>query len=175
MSIDGPTAVPIKVLFVCLGNICRSPTAHGIFEKMVANAGLQETIIVDSAGTGDWHIGKAPDPRASEAALSRNHDLSHLRARQIRPEDFLEFDYILAMDKQNLWDLRAMALPEFKGHLGLFLDFDQSGLDGETESRLEEVPDPYSGGREGFDEVLDLVEHTAQGLLSHLREQLQLS
>ena len=168
MSIDGPTAVPIKVLFVCLGNICRSPTAHGIFEKMVANAGLEETIIVDSAGTGDWHIGKAPDPRANEAALSRNHDLSHLRARQVRPEDFLEFDYILAMDKQNLWDLRAMVLPEFKGHLGLFLDYGQGGV----ESGLEEVPDPYSGGREGFDEVLDLVEHTAQGLLSHLREQL---
>jgi len=168
MSIDGPKAVPIKVLFVCLGNICRSPTAHGVFEKIVANAGLQETIIVDSAGTGDWHVGKAPDPRASEAAMSRNHDLSHLRARQVRPEDFLEFDYILAMDKQNLWDLRAMALPKFMGHLGLFLDYGQDGL----ESGLEEVPDPYSGGREGFDEVLDLVEHTAQGLLSHLREQL---
>lgn len=164
MSVKAPKEAPIKILFVCLGNICRSPTAHGIFEKMVADAGLQEAILVDSAGTGDWHIGKAPDSRASEAAMSRNHDLSHLRARQVRPEDFLEFDYILAMDKQNLSDLRAMALPEFIGHLGLFLDYGQSELD--------EVPDPYSGGREGFDEVLDLVEHTAQGLLSHLREQL---
>lgn len=173
MSINESKAAPIKILFVCLGNICRSPTAHGIFEKMVADVGLHETIIVDSAGTGDWHIGKAPDPRASEAALSRNHDLSHLRARQVRPEDFLEFDYILAMDKQNLWDLRAMALPEFKGHLGLFLDFGQGGSESELENRLEEVPDPYSGGREGFDEVLDLVENTAQGLLSHLREQLR--
>lgn len=164
MSVKAPKVAPIKILFVCLGNICRSPTAHGIFEKMVADAGLQGAILVDSAGTGDWHIGKAPDPRASEAAMSRNHDLSHLRARQVRPEDFLEFDYILAMDKQNLLDLRAMALPEFKGHLGLFLDYGQSNLD--------EVPDPYSGGREGFDEVLDLVEITAQGLLSSLREKL---
>lgn len=169
MSVKAPKEAPIKILFVCLGNICRSPTAHGIFEKMVAEAGLQEAILVDSAGTGDWHIGKAPDPRASEAAMSRNHDLSHLRARQVRPEDFLEFDYILAMDKQNLLDLRAMALPEFKGHLGLFLDYGQgAGL----ESHLDEVPDPYSGGREGFDAVLDLVENTAQGLLSYLREQL---
>jgi protein-tyrosine phosphatase len=164
MSVKVPKEAPIKILFVCLGNICRSPTAHGIFEKMVADEGLQGAILVDSAGTGDWHIGKAPDPRASEAAMSRNHDLSHLRARQVRPEDFLEFDYILAMDKQNLLDLRALALPEFKGHLGLFLDYAQGDLD--------EVPDPYSGGREGFDEVLDLVENTAQGLLSYLREQL---
>ncbi len=164
MSVKVPKEAPIKILFVCLGNICRSPTAHGIFEKMVADEGLQGAILVDSAGTGDWHIGKAPDPRASEAAMSRNHDLSHLRARQVRPEDFLEFDYILAMDKQNLLDLRALALPEFKGYLGLFLDYAQGDLD--------EVPDPYSGGREGFDEVLDLVENTAQGLLSYLREQL---
>jgi protein-tyrosine phosphatase len=156
--------VPLKILFVCLGNICRSPTAHGIFEKMVVDAGLQESIMVDSAGTGDWHIGKSPDPRASEAALSRNHDLSHLRARQVSPEDFVEFDYILAMDKQNLIDLKALALPEFDGHLGLFLDY------GSTE--LEEVPDPYCGGRDNFEQVLDLVEDAAQGLLSHLHTKL---
>jgi len=156
--------VPLKILFVCLGNICRSPTAHGIFEKMVVDAGLQESIMVDSAGTGDWHIGKSPDPRASKVALSRNHDLSHLVARQVRPEDFLEFDYILAMDKQNLWDLKAMALPEFNGRLELFLEYGSSDL--------EEVPDPYSGGREGFEQVLDLVEDAAQGLLVNLREQI---
>ncbi len=156
--------MPLKILFVCLGNICRSPTAHGIFEKMVVDAGLQESIMVDSAGTGDWHIGKSPDPRASEAALLRNHDLSHLVARQVRPEDFLEFDYILAMDKQNLWDLKAMALPEFNGRLELFLEYGSSDL--------EEVPDPYSGGREGFEQVLDLVEDAAQGLLVNLREQI---
>lgn len=156
--------MPVNVLFVCLGNICRSPTAHGIFETMVADAGLQDQIRIDSAGTGDWHIGKSPDPRAAEAAMSRNHDLSHLRARQVRPEDFLEFDYILAMDRQNLWDLKALALPEFDGHLGLFLDYGSSGL--------EEVPDPYCGGRENFEQVLDLVEDAAQGLLSHLQQQL---
>ena len=156
--------MPLKILFVCLGNICRSPTAHGIFEKMVVDAGLQESIMIDSAGTGDWHIGKSPDPRASEAASLRNHDLSHLVARQVRPEDFLEFDYILAMDKQNLWDLKAMALPEFNGRLELFLEYGSSDL--------EEVPDPYSGGREGFEQVLDLVEDAAQGLLANLREQI---
>lgn len=156
--------MPVKILFVCLGNICRSPTAHGIFEKMVVDAGLQESIMIDSAGTGDWHIGKSPDPRASEAALLRNHDLSHLVARQVRPEDFLEFDYILAMDKQNLWDLKAMALPEFNGRLELFLEYGSSDL--------KEVPDPYSGGREGFEQVLDLVEDAAQGLLANLREQI---
>ena len=155
---------PIKVLFVCLGNICRSPTAHGVFEKMVADAGLQDSIFVDSAGTGDWHIGRSPDPRASEAALTRDHDLSHLRARQVRPEDFLEFDYLLAMDNQNLCDLKAMALPEFDGHLGLFMDY--SGID------VSEVPDPYSGGKENFERVLDLVEDASGGLLSHLRDQL---
>lgn len=155
---------PIKVLFVCLGNICRSPTAHGVFEKMVADAGLQDSIFVDSAGTGDWHIGRSPDPRASEAALTRDHDLSHLRARQVRPEDFLEFDYLLAMDNQNLFDLQAMALPEFDGHLGLFMDY--SGFD------VSEVPDPYSGGKENFERVLDLVEDASGGLLSHLRDQL---
>lgn len=156
--------MPVSILFVCLGNICRSPTAHGIFEKMVADAGLQDRIRVDSAGTGDWHIGKSPDPRASEAALSRDHDLSHLRARQVSPKDFLEFDYILAMDKQNLVDLQALALPEFNGHLGLFLDYGSSDR--------EEVPDPYCGGRDNFEHVLDLVEDAAEGLLSHLRKQL---
>ena len=153
-------AEPVKVLFICLGNICRSPTAHGVFEKMVADAGLQDVIIVDSAGTGDWHVGRSPDPRASEAALTRNHDLSHLRARQVRPEDFLEFDYLLAMDNQNLCDLKAMALPEFNGHLGLFLDYGTTGV--------TEVPDPYSGGKEGFEYVLDLIEDAANGLLLHV-------
>ncbi|TNF03147.1 MAG: low molecular weight phosphotyrosine protein phosphatase [Gammaproteobacteria bacterium] len=155
---------PIRVLFVCLGNICRSPTAHGIFEKMVRESGLEEQILIDSAGTGDWHIGRPPDRRASAAALDRGHDLSHLRARQVRPEDFRDFDYILAMDEQNLWDLKALALPDFDGHLGLFLDFGHSGL--------KEVPDPYYGGEENFAQVLDLVEDAASGLLSHLREQL---
>lgn len=154
----------IKVLFVCLGNICRSPTAHGIFEKMVRDAGLEQQILVDSAGTGDWHIGRPPDNRAAAAALGRGHDLSHLRARQVCPEDFRDFDYLLAMDEQNLWDLRALALPKFNGYLGLFMEFGNSGL--------KEVPDPYYGGAENFEHVLDLVEDAAAGLLTHLREQL---
>ncbi|WP_438958557.1 low molecular weight protein-tyrosine-phosphatase [Porticoccus sp.] len=154
----------LRVLFVCLGNICRSPTAHGIFERRVAEAGLQDRILIDSAGTGDWHVGRSPDSRASAAALKRGYDLSHLRARQVRPEDFLAFDYLLAMDQQNLWDLQALALPAFAGHLGLFLDFGNSPL--------KEVPDPYTGGEEGFEAVLDLVEDATSGLLAHLRGQL---
>tara|TARA_R110002167_G_scaffold152500_5_gene346527 strand:- start:111 stop:587 length:477 start_codon:yes stop_codon:yes gene_type:complete len=154
----------LRVLFVCLGNICRSPTAHGIFERRVAEAGLQDRILIDSAGTGDWHVGRSPDSRASAAALKRGYDLSHLRARQVRPEDFLEFDYLLAMDQQNLWDLQALALPEFAGHLGLFLGFGNSPL--------KEVPDPYAGGEEGFEAVLDLVEDATSDLLAHLCGQL---
>lgn len=154
----------VKVLFVCLGNICRSPTAQGVFEKIVKNENLEKTILIDSAGTGDWHVGKLPDTRAIAAALARDHDLSHLRARQVAPQDFLEFDYILAMDKQNLWDLQALKLPEFSGHLGLFLPFGQSGL--------EEVPDPYLGDKENFEQVLDLIEDAARGLLTHLQHHI---
>lgn len=155
----------INVLFVCLGNICRSPTAHGIFQTLVNQAGLQQQIRVDSAGTGDWHIGKGPDKRAMAAAAERGHDLSALRSRQVCPNDFVEFDYILAMDEQNLIDLKALALPEFDGHLGLFLDF------GNTEQK--EVPDPYYGGKDSFEQVLNLVEDAAAGLLDHLKQQLQ--
>ncbi len=152
-----------KVLFVCLGNICRSPTAHGVFEKKIQDLGVAN-IVVDSAGTGDWHIGHGPDARAVATALSRGIDMTHLRSRQITPADFNEFDYILAMDKQNLSDLKAMAPESFRGHLGLFLDFAV-----ETANNGE-VPDPYYGGDDGFDDVFDLVEDAVQGLINHLRE-----
>jgi len=155
---------PIRVLFVCLGNICRSPTAHAIFEKKIIDEGLQHKIIVDSAGTGDWHIGRAPDPRACEAAFQHGYDLTQLRARQVKPEDFNEFDYVLAMDKQNLLDLKVMTPPQFVGHLGLFLDY--------SRSEKKEVPDPYTGGKEGFEEVLDLIEDASNGLFEHLSGQL---
>ncbi len=154
----------IRVLFVCLGNICRSPTAHAIFEKKIIDEGLQYKIIVDSAGTGDWHIGRAPDRRACETASQHGYDLTQLRARQVKPEDFSEFDYVLAMDKQNLLDLKTMTPPQFAGHLGLFLDY--------SRSEKKEVPDPYTGGKEGFEEVLNLIEDASNGLFDHLSGQL---
>ena len=155
----------VSVLFVCLGNICRSPTAHAVFQKMVVAAGLGSEIVVDSAGTGDWHIGRSPDDRSQAAALSRSYDLSLLRARQVGPDDFKNFDYILAMDKQNLRDLQAMRPGQDRCHLSLFLDF-------ATDTSLREVPDPYYSGEAGFEEVLDLVEDAARGLLTTIQRQL---
>ena len=151
-----------KVLFVCLGNICRSPTADGIFRNLVVREKLDQKIVVDSAGTGDWHIGKAPDARTVAAARQRGYDLSVLRARQVNVNDFAGFDYVLAMDKSNLMDLQRMKPSSYAGHLGLFLDFGSRG-------DYREVPDPYYGGKEGFELVLDLVEDAAQGLLNHIR------
>ena len=147
-----------SVLFVCLGNICRSPTAHGVFEAMVAQANLQHHISIDSCGTGDWHIGHAPDRRSAKAALARGYDLSHLRARQVCAEDFDRFDYILAMDNQNLADLQDMSPAHYTGVLDLFLNYADEA--GETE-----VPDPYYGGASGFNHVIDLVERASQALL----------
>lgn len=155
--------MPVTVLFVCLGNICRSPTAHGVFEAKVRKAGLENRIRVDSAGTGDWHIGRPPDDRTSTVALTRGYDLSALRARQVSRSDFEQFDYVLAMDRTNLGDLLRMKPASFKGHVGLFLDF-------YPHAKVQEVPDPYYGGGDGFNTVLDLVENAAQGLLDHLRQ-----
>ncbi|HEY8942413.1 MAG TPA: low molecular weight protein-tyrosine-phosphatase [Cellvibrio sp.] len=154
-----------KVLFVCLGNICRSPTADGIFREIIKREKLDQKIIVDSAGTGDWHIGKAPDSRTIAAAKKRGYDLSILRARQVITADFDEFDYVLAMDNANLRDLHSLRPPHFSGHLGLFLDFG-------SRKTHREVPDPYYGGNDGFELVLDLVEEAAEGLLSHIRQRL---
>lgn len=154
-----------KVLFVCLGNICRSPTADGIFRELIKREKLDQKIIVDSAGTGDWHIGKAPDSRTVAAAKKRGYDLSVLRARQVITADFDEFDYVLAMDSANLRDLHSLRPTHFTGHLGLFLDFG-------SRKTHREVPDPYYGGNDGFELVLDLVEEAAEGLLSHIRQRL---
>lgn len=152
-----------KVLFVCLGNICRSPTAHGIFAGLVKARGMGERITVDSAGTSDWHIGKGPDPRSVAAALARGVDLSSLRASQVTRADFQVYDYILAMDKQNLADLKGLAPADYTGCLDLFLRFADAGVD--------EVPDPYYGGQDGFIRVLDLIEAASEGLLQHIAEQ----
>lgn len=156
----------VSVLFVCLGNICRSPTAHGVFDNLVQRHRLDHLVTIDSAGTGDWHIGRAPDQRSSAAALQRGYDLSVLRARQVSAEDFQRFDYVLAMDKQNLRDLQRMQPANFRGELGLFLNY---GDHGELE-----VPDPYYGDGSGFERVLDLVENASQHFLQALIERHRL-
>ena len=155
-----------RVLFVCLGNICRSPTAEGVFREKIRQHQLEDVISIDSAGTGDWHIGKNADARAASAALTRGYDLSSLRARQAAADDFHQFDYILAMDKSNLADLRALAPTDYQGYLGLFLGFS-------NQSDYTEVPDPYYGGTQGFELVLDLIEDASEGLLEHIRQHRQ--
>ena len=154
---------PVKVLMVCLGNICRSPTAHGLFEDLVAKKGLSEQIIVDSAGTSGWHIGSPPDRRSQAAARKRGYDLSAQRGRQATAADFARFDYILAMDEDNLYNLKQLAPPDYAGHLGLFLEFS-------TQMEYDEVPDPYHGGDAGFELVLDLIEDASEGLLRHIQK-----
>jgi protein-tyrosine phosphatase len=148
----------MAVLFVCLGNICRSPTAHGVFEQIARDTGHDDWLAVDSCGTGSWHVGEAPDRRATAEALRRGYRLDHLRARQVSAADFETFDYILAMDKSNLRDLKALCPVGFQGHLGLFLDF-------HPDTVAVEVPDPYYGGDDGFADVLDLIEGASHGLL----------
>ena len=154
--------------FVCLGNICRSPTAEGVFVKMVEAAGLAQSIRIDSAGTGTWHIGEPADRRSREAAKRRGYELTGV-ARHFEPEDFSRFDYVLAMDSQNLRDLRAArrtsGLPEDgPPHLSLFRDFDKTAGLGAS------VPDPYYGGDGGFQEVLDICERACAGLLEHIKQ-----
>jgi protein-tyrosine phosphatase len=155
----------VKVLFVCMGNICRSPTALGVFQRLVEQTGLSRQIEVDSAGTHAYHIGNAPDPRAQAAALRRGIDLSLQRARRIEAADFKRFDYLLAMDTENLKALRALCPPQYAHKLGLFMEY-------APELRMQEVPDPYYGGGSGFEQVLDLVEAASEGLLRHLRQQM---
>jgi protein-tyrosine phosphatase len=153
----------VHVLFVCLGNICRSPTAHGVFAKMVDDEGFGGAIVVDSAGTHAYHIGERPDPRAQKAASKRAIDLSALRARRVVPEDFEEFDYLVAMDRSNLEHLQSMCPPAAQHKLHLFLSF-------APELNLDEVPDPYYGGPAGFERVIDLIEDASRGLIAHIRE-----
>lgn len=154
----------MKVLFVCLGNICRSPTAEGVFRHFVKQAGLEKNIIIDSAGTADWHTGKAPDPRTIKAAAKRGYDLSTLKARQAVSEDFHKFDLILAMDESNLANLRAIQPANGKAELALYLP--RLGQD------AREVPDPYYGGEDGFELVLDMLEQASQVLLDEVRSRL---
>lgn len=146
---------------MCLGNICRSPTAHGVFLAKLQQHGFSDQIDADSAGTADWHVGGAPDPRSAAEALSRGYDLSELRARQIQTQDFYDFEYILAMDNANLEELEALRPADSTCHLGLLLSFAR-------DTSLEEVPDPYYTGNAGFTEVLTLVEDASEGLLERV-------
>lgn len=152
----------VKVLFVCMGNICRSPTAHGVFRKMIDDQSLGHLIEVDSAGTHAYHVGEAPDPRAQEAAWRRGVDLSPLRARKVKAADFEIFDYVLAMDDDNYQQLEMICPDGHEHKLRLFLDF-------ATGMQEREVPDPYYGGASGFERILDLVEAAAEGLLDEIR------
>lgn len=154
----------MKVLFVCLGNICRSPTAEGVFRRYVEQAGLSDKITIDSAGTADWHIGKTPDPRTQAAAAQRGYDLSTLRGRQAQVEDFAKFDLILAMDKTNLSNLQAIQSVDGKAELALYLP--RFGIS------PDEVPDPYYGGEDGFELVLDMLEQASQVLLDEIKARL---
>jgi len=151
-----------KILFVCMGNICRSPTAEGVFRHVVERDGLSGAIHIDSAGTHAYHIGEPPDARSLAAAAKRGYDLSELRARQVSVEDFVEFDYVLAMDLHNRELLLQRCPAEHRGKVQLFLEFAEGAA-------VREVPDPYYGGAQGFEEVLDLVEDAAEGLLRHIK------
>lgn len=151
----------IRILFVCLGNICRSPTAEVVFRAAAARAGLAHRVEIDSAGTGEWHVGNPPDHRATAHAARRGYDLKPLRARQVCVEDFARFDWIFAMDRGVLAELGALRPNGFGGHLGLFLD--QA-----PDLGLCEVPDPYDGGPEGFEQVLDLLERGAEAFAAQL-------
>ena len=155
----------MRLLFVCLGNICRSPTAEGVMRSLVAREGMEGQITVDSAGTGAWHLGSAPDARARAAAAERGIDLSG-RARQVQPEDFETFDLVLAMDRENERLLRGMARDEQeRSKVRLLREFDPASV----EAGDLEVPDPYYGAAGGFEEVLELVQAACEGLLAEIR------
>ena len=152
-----------RVLMVCMGNICRSPTAEGVFRKMIINNRLGDRIEVDSAGTHGYHVGEAPDSRTQRAAALRGYNLSQQRARKVARQDLDYFDLILAMDKSNLDNLRRMALPEQQDKIRLFMSYARNFDD-------DEVPDPYYGLGHGFDLVLDMVEDASQGLIEDIKQ-----
>ena len=154
---------PYAILMVCMGNICRSPTAEGVLRARLQQAGLAEQVQVDSAGTHAYHVGEAPDPRSCQAALRRGYDLTGQRARQVTAGDFNRFDLILAADRQNMSALHAICPPGASARL----DYILAPLGGQA---AQEVPDPYYGGAQGFDRVLDLIEAASDGWIGQLRQ-----
>ena len=152
----------VRVLMVCLGNICRSPTAHGVFQQRIQASNLQDWIIVDSAGTGGWHVGAPPDRRSARAAKARGYELEHLVARKVQFADYYEFDYLLAMDEDNLASLLELQPENTNCRIELFLEY--------SDRADREVPDPYYAGADGFELVLDMVEEAADQLLQCLVE-----
>ncbi|MHA4871225.1 low molecular weight protein-tyrosine-phosphatase [Duganella sp. PWIR1] len=154
-------AKPISVLFVCMGNICRSPTAEGVFRHRVAAAGLEHRFLIDSAGTHGYHVGHPPDARSMEYAIKRGYDLSAQRSRKVSQQDFEEFDHVLAMDHDNLELLKAACPPQHRHKLALMMSH-------ASRSGSDVVPDPYYGGPQGFDQVLDYIEDATDGLIAAL-------
>jgi protein-tyrosine phosphatase len=156
----------LRLSFVCLGNICRSPTAEAVMRHLIQQAGLQDRVSIDSAGTGDWHVGEGRDRRSSEVGRRRGIPLTGT-ARQFRPPDFERFDYVLAMDRQNLAALKRLAPDEAaRAKIHLLRSFDPA-----SDASDLEVPDPYFGGPSGFDQVFDICLAACQGLLDHLRRE----
>jgi protein-tyrosine phosphatase len=161
LRLQDPHAEPVRVLMVCMGNICRSPTAHGVLETMVADAGLEQHITVDSAGTHSYHVGEPPDARAQQHAARRGYDLSAQRARHLVAQDFERFDLVLVMDEANESHARALCPARLHHRLRRLTDFC-------SDTAAREVPDPYYGGAAGFEQVLDIVEDACRGLLATL-------
>jgi protein-tyrosine phosphatase len=157
--------VAVRVLFVCMGNICRSPTAEAVFRKVLQSNGLQDRVEVDSAGTHGYHVGEPPDPRTQRAAESRGYDMADLRARKVAVQDLEYFDLVLAMDRSNLENLQRICEPHLRKRLGLLMDYSRAFDD-------DEVPDPYYGLGHGFDLVLDMIEDAAAGLLEDVRKRI---
>jgi protein-tyrosine phosphatase len=154
----------VSVLFVCMGNICRSPTAEAVFRRLIADEAADLVVEIDSAGTHDFHVGHPPDERAQAAARRRGFEMKHLRARQLATEDFDRFDHVLVMDEDNRRDALALAPARFRARVSLLLEY-------APDLEVREVPDPYYGGEVGFEHVLDLVEAAARGLIAELRAQ----
>lgn len=153
---------PVKVLFVCMGNICRSPTAEGVFTDLVNRTGNQQRFVIDSAGTHAYHVGEAPDLRAQHAARQRGIELKHLRARKVVYGDFEDFDFILVMDDDNFAIVDKACPQQHKHKIHYLLDF-------ASHVKTREVPDPYYGGDQGFERVLDMIESASEGFLQHLQ------
>jgi len=151
----------IKVIFICMGNICRSPTAHGVFEQLVESKGLSDKIFTDSAGTHAYHIGESPDPRSQATAMSYGVDISHQRAQKVTVDDFEYYDYIIAMDSSNYYDLKQLAPTGLEHKIYRFMEF-------APDWDNKDVPDPYYGGGNGFENVFKMVEAASEGLLKHI-------